>query len=121
MIDLLRGYPPAVEWLRSVQSGPMILPGFVVLELLDGCRSRLDTDRLLGFLRSYQVVWPAASDCNRAIADFATARLTRRLGILDVLIAECAVGLNRPLYTFNVRHFSVVPGLQTVQPYGKKH
>ena len=119
IIDLLRGFLPAVAWIESVKNEQMALPGYVVLGLLDGCRSRPEMDRMLAFLRSYRVVWPTVSDCNRAIADFAAGRLQRKLGILDVLIAECAVGLNVPLYTFNVKHFSVVPGLQTVRQYPK--
>jgi hypothetical protein len=117
MIDLLRGYPPAVSWLGSVEHESLALPGFVVLELLDGCSNQQETDRLLSFVSSYKTVWPTTRDCARAIADFALGRLKRRLSILDVLIAECAVGLNLPLYTFNVRHLAAVPDLQTVQPY----
>ena len=119
MVDLLRNYPPAVAWLDSVRRESLALPGYVALELLDGCASREETDWLLNFIQSYKILWPTARDCNRAIADFAVGRLSRKLGILDVLIAECAVGLNVPLLTFNVKHFRAVPGLKTVQPYVK--
>lgn len=119
MIDLLRGYPPAVAWINRVQYETVTLPGFVVLELLDGCSSQQETDRLLGFLASYRVLWPRVEDCDRAIADFAVGRLRRKLSILDVLIAECAVGFSLPLHTFNVKHLAGIPGLVTVQPYSK--
>ena len=119
MVDLLRGYPSAVSWLESIKHESLALPGFVVLELLDGCSNRQQTDRLLTFVASYRTVWPSARDCDRAIADFALGRLRRRLSILDVLIAECAVGFHLPLYTFNVRHLAAVPDLRTVQPYPK--
>ena len=119
MVDLLRGFPPATAWLGSVRHEFLALPGYVVLELLEGCSDREETDRLLRFLQSYRVLWPSVRDCNRAVADFAVGRLGRKLGILDILIAECAVGLDLPLHTFNVKHFAAVPGLKTVQPYRK--
>ena len=39
------------------------------------------------------------------------------LGLLDALIAACAVGLSATLFTFNDKHYRVVPGLVTAQPY----
>jgi len=119
MVDLLRGYPPSVGWLDSVKHESLALPGYVVMELLEGCSNRRETDRVLKFIRSYRVFWPGTRDCNRAIADFAVGRLSRKLGTLDVLIAECAVGLDLPLRSFNVKHFEAIPGLRTIQPYFK--
>ena len=119
LVDLLRAYPPAVAWLLSVQGETIALPGYVVLELLDGCSNRQETDRLLRLVTSYKVFWPSSEDCDWAIAEFAIRRLTHKLGILDVLIASCAVGLNLPLYTFNVKHFRAISGMKTVQPYSK--
>jgi hypothetical protein len=40
MIDLLRQYQPAVEWLASLGEEEIVLPGFLVMELIQGCRKR---------------------------------------------------------------------------------
>jgi hypothetical protein len=41
MIDLLRQYAPAAEWFDSLQDDEeIILPGFVVMELIQGCRNK---------------------------------------------------------------------------------
>jgi hypothetical protein len=37
--------------------------------------------------------------------------------LLDALIGHIAIGLNEPLATFNVKHYGVVQGLKTIQPY----
>jgi hypothetical protein len=37
------------------------------------------------------------------------------LGLLDALIGATVLG--RPLATFNVKHYGVIAGLQTIQPY----
>lgn len=36
MVDLLRGYEPAVEWLEGIGEEKIALPGFVVMELIQG-------------------------------------------------------------------------------------
>jgi hypothetical protein len=61
--------------------------------------------------------WPTDADCTRALYDFATYHLSHHLGLLDALIGETAVGLGQPLATFNVKHYSVITTLQTIQPY----
>jgi predicted nucleic acid-binding protein len=46
-----------------------------------------------------------------------TYHLSHNLGLLDTLIAACAIGRSATLCTFNVKHYRVVPGLLTAQPY----
>jgi hypothetical protein len=46
MIDLLRKHPPAVAWLRSLGEEEIALPGFVVMELIQGCRNKAEQKRL---------------------------------------------------------------------------
>jgi predicted nucleic acid-binding protein len=119
LVDFLRGYPPSVAWFDSVGYSRITLCGLSALELLEGCRNRNETDALLRFLAPYRIVWPGPRDFDRVLADFAVARLDRKVGIMDVLIGETAVGLGLPRHTFNVRHFSALPALKTVQPYTK--
>lgn len=46
MIDLLHEYPPAVAWLDSLGEEEIILPGFVVMELIQGCRNKAEQQRV---------------------------------------------------------------------------
>ena len=39
------------------------------------------------------------------------------MGLLDAIIAACAVGLSATLCTFNVKHYRHVRGLAVAQPY----
>src|SRR5438105_6800601 len=116
MVDFLRGHPPAVAWL-TVLPPPMGLPGIVAMELIQGCRNLVEQQRVEQELQRFAWHWPTVSDCLRAYHDFAAYHLSQALGLLDALIAETAVGLNEPLATFNVKHYGVITGLQTVQPY----
>jgi predicted nucleic acid-binding protein len=63
------------------------------------------------------VVWPSEADCQRALTYFTSFHLTQGLGLIDSLIAACAVGQSATLCTFNVKHYRMIPGLVTAQPY----
>ena len=117
LIDLGRSYPPARSWYAAAQGEAFLVPGFVVFELLTGCDNSLAVRRLQRWLQPFRIYWPNAMDCERAMATFARLSLSHGLGMIDVLIAESAIGLGVPLCTFNVRHFRAIPGLVTEQPY----
>jgi len=62
-----------------------------------------------------------------ACAEFAKAYellaahwLSSRLSIPDCLIAAMALTRSARLYTFNLKHFKAVPGLDVQQPYARE-
>ena len=115
MIDILRGYEPAKEWLRSAQE--IGVPGLVAMELIQGCLNTKEQKQLEKALSEYQLYWPDEDDCNRALASFSAHPLSDNIGLLDALIAETAVGINAELGTFNVKHYRVLMRLRSIQPY----
>lgn len=118
MIDLLREYPPAVAWFYSLpEEEEITLPGFVVMELMQGCRNRDEQERLQQAVSPYGIAWPKPEDCDRALKTFAQYRLSHNVGLLDVLIAQTALALEVPLHTFNQKHYRFLDDLQTAQPY----
>jgi len=120
MIDLLREYPPAIEWFDTLdEDEEIMLSGYVVMELIQGCKNRAEQDRLQSTLASYGIVWPSSADCDKALDVFKQYHLSQSAGLLDVLIGQTAVALSVPLYTFNQRHYQFIPELQTNQPYDK--
>jgi|SRR4051812_592026 tRNA(fMet)-specific endonuclease VapC len=116
-VDILRGHPPAVSWLQGLGSAPLGLPGIVVMELIQGCQSKPEQQRVERIFGHYALYWPSDADCQQALVDFADYHLSHNLGLLDALIAHTANGLNEELATFNVKHYSAVAGLKIVQPY----
>jgi len=120
MIDLLRQYPPATGWFDALDGEEeLLLPGYVVMELIQGCRNKVEQERLRRELATYGIVWPAPADCDEALDVFTEYHLSHNAGLLDVLIGQTAVALEVPLYTFNQKHYRFIPGLQTIQPYEK--
>jgi len=71
MIDVLREYPPAIEWLRSLGDAPIILPGLVVMELYQGTQNKNEQAKVERVLETCRVVWPSEQICREAAAMFA--------------------------------------------------
>lgn len=116
LIDVLRQFAPAENWLNNLTEIPG-LSGLVVMELIGGCNNKSDLRHVQRLTGLFPVVWPTEADCRRAFADFAQFRLSHNLGLLDSLIAATAIGQGAMLCTFNVKHFQMLPGLTLEQPY----
>lgn len=116
IVDLLRSFPPAVQWLESVND-ELILPGFVVMELIDGCKDRSDQRRIQRVIRPLPITWPSRDTLSLALSAFAEHHLSHGLSMLDSVIGQTAVDVGYPLATFNRKHYSLIRGLKTIQPY----
>ena len=116
LIDVQRGHPPALAWFAGLTDLPAV-PGYVVMELVQDARNGREVRRALKLVAPLPVIWPTELDCARALSVFTVYHLSHGLGLLDALIAACAVGLSGTLYTFNDKHYRMVPGLTTAQPY----
>ncbi|MGA9774114.1 MAG: PIN domain-containing protein [Blastocatellia bacterium] len=116
LIDIQRGHPPALAWFASLPDLPSI-PGLVVMEMIQDARNSQQVRKALRLLAPLPIIWPTEVDCNRALLHFTAYHLSNNLGLIDSLIAACAVGLSATLCTFNVKHYKVVPGLIIDQPY----
>ena len=116
LIDVQRGHPPALVWFAGLAELPAV-PGFVVMELLQDAPNAHETRRSLKLVAPLRIVWPTEADCNRALSDFTAYHLSHGLGLLDSLIAACAVGRSVTLNTFNAKHYQVVPDLVAAEPH----
>lgn len=116
LIDIQRGHTPAIAWFVSLSELPHV-PGFVVMELIQDAQNRQQVRDALKLVAPLPVIWATEADCVRALSDFTTYHLSHKLGLLDALIAACAVGRGATLCTFNIKHYRIVPGLVTAQPY----
>jgi len=116
LIDIKRGHPPALAWFAGLTELPAV-PGFVVMELVQDARNAREVRRALQLVAPLPLVWPTEADCARALSDFTAYHLSHGFGLLDAMIAACAVGLSATLYTFNIKHYGIVPGLRVAEPY----
>jgi len=116
LIDVQRGHPPALAWFAGLTDLPSV-PGYVVMELVQDARNVREVRQALKLVAPLPIVWATEADCTRALSDFTAFHLSHSLGLLDALIGACALGLSATLCTFNEKHYRVVAGLVTAQPY----
>jgi predicted nucleic acid-binding protein len=117
MVDILRGYEPAKDWLNTIDE--IGISGLVAMELIQGCQNAKEQKQLENAISAYPLYWPSDEDCNRALESFSNHHLSDNIGLLDALIAETAIGINAELATFNVKHYRVLRGLKIIQPYDR--
>jgi predicted nucleic acid-binding protein len=118
LIDIQRGHTPAIAWFASLSEIPSI-PGFVAMELIQDAQNKQKVRKALQLVAPLPIVWPTETDCARALSDFTVYHLSNNVGLIDALIAACAVGRNATLCTFNVKHYRVIPELNIEQPYSR--
>jgi len=118
VVDTVRGFPPARQWLNSLVEQPG-LPGIAMMELVEGCANKADLWRVQKLVSRYTLYWPSPAGCQSALDYLTQFYLSHNLNFADALIAATAVGQGATLCTFNVKHFAAVPGLVMEQPYAR--
>jgi predicted nucleic acid-binding protein len=119
MVDVLRKHPSALAWLREAADEPILLCGFVLAELLQGCRTKAEQKKVRDALAEFAVAWPTQETCNRALELFGDFHLSHGLGLIDALVGQTAVDLGVELLTFNARHYACIPGIRSRAPYDR--
>src|SRR5262249_20310849 len=114
----LRRFPPAVAYLRTAeQQGMLSLSLPAQMELIIGCRNGVELRRLRVFLERFEIRGLSATIGETAVELLYQYRLSHGLLLADALIAATALADEETLYTKNVRHFQMIPGLPVVRPY----
>ncbi len=82
-----------------------------------GCGSKVELKRTEKFLNVFTVSWPDAADFAAAYSLLTQYRFTTGLSIPDCIIAAQAMNHAVTLFSFNIKHFRVIQGLDVQQPY----
>lgn len=117
LIEILRGDSRAGVWLASIESFVIGIPVIAWMEILIGARDKQEQRVLAEQLARYRILHLESGDSERARQWFEQFHLSHGVGILDCLIAAIPHRLAKPFYTFNLKHFQVIPGLETQAPY----
>jgi len=115
LIDLLRGYQPAIAWIA--EQNTLAITQVVYLELLDGTQDRRGEQKALALLSDFEIVDLIASDYAWAIERMLKFHLSHNVESPDCLIAAPAARLGLPLYTHNLKHFAPLLGDLAQKPY----
>ncbi len=118
LVDALRGWTDAISFLTAQKPvGGLVASVIVVMELIQGCGNSADLAQVNRILQPFVIVQVEDPTSRRAHQRMQSFFLSHGLLIADALIAATALEVNRTLYTKNLRHFQMIPGLTVVRPY----
>lgn len=117
LIDILRGYDPAVQWMQSHPDLVLGIPSLVRMEIVLGTNDKPGQERMIKLLSPYPVVLISEADSQWAMHQFEQFHLSNQIEIIDCFIAATSVRLRVPLYTRNLKDMRVFPDLHLISPY----
>lgn len=115
VVDVLRGYPPAVRWLR--EQGTLGIPTIVWLEIIEGASNRRAEQAAVNLLRRLDRIELTTEDAEWALRQLLRFHLSHGIDAMDCLIAATSYRLKLPLYTRNLKHFIPLAGDRAQTPY----
>ena len=115
VIDLLNGYPPAIQWLLS--QNDLALTRSVWLEVIEGVENTIEMQQTTVFLDRFGLVELTVSDFDWATQQLIKYRLSHNVDAFDCLIAAPSYRLGLPLYTRNLKHFAPLLGKLAQERY----
>jgi predicted nucleic acid-binding protein len=118
LIDDSHGNPAAITLTTAQRAAGGLTVSIVsAMELVVGCRNGAELSQLQQFLAQVRI-WPISARASQnALQLMEQFSLSHGLEIADALIAAAALEQGLPLYTKNLRHFQMIPGLMTIRPY----
>ena len=114
IVWVLRGQPDAIAFVDHLPLAERNLSSISHLELLRGCRNKLEMQRTLQLIGDELAEIVALDEeVTRLAANLMEMyALSRRPGIPDILIAATALSRGEVLATGNVKDFEYIPGLR---------
>ena len=116
MIDLLREYPPAAQWIAT-EERIFGITKFVWMEIVAGCQNKEALIKATKLIERFELVQIAPQDIDWALDKLILFYLRYNLDPFDCLIASTANRLQIPLYTRNLKHFTPLIGEVAQTPY----
>lgn len=117
LIDILRRHPAAEAWLKRDSEVEVAVHGVVAMEIISGSTNKDDLRRNQAFLSRFTIAWPTPTEFEQAYLLLGEYHLATGINIPDCLIAATALNRGWQLFTFNLKHYRHIAGLQVNVPY----
>lgn len=117
LIEVSRDVRGAIEYLRR-KSGEftLVISSITQMELLVGCRNKIEQRQLERFLRPFPILALNEVIADQAVVLLRQYRLSHGLLMPDALIAATALVNGVPLATMNQRDYHFIAGVH-LMPY----
>lgn len=117
LIDAMNGIIDAFAFLEEQQIAEIKISIVSAMELIVGCRNKLEMTELQKFFQKCTFLPVTATISLIAFQLMQSFYLSHGLTLPDALIAATAIEHDLTLYTRNTRYFRMIPQLKISQPY----
>jgi predicted nucleic acid-binding protein len=118
LIDCLRGRADAISFLAAQSSATRPSTHLLVAaELVAGAHDNNELNLIDSFLQSFDLALPNEADGLAALDLYRQFRLSHGVDWPDCQIGATALRLGVEVFTRNIKHFTVFPGLRVVRAY----
>ncbi len=118
IIDYLRGVDRAKIFIDDSVSNTDICVSIIsMFEIIAGCRNKREVKTVENLLDRFITMYLDEVSIEAAYSLFKKYRLSHGISIFDSFIAASAIHNNMPLFTKNIKHFSMIQRLAVLKPY----
>jgi predicted nucleic acid-binding protein len=112
LIAWLKGDEQTIEILQKIGLENLLIPSITFMELIQGTRNKNELLKLKRKIKNYNIIH--FNDVTSKLALNFTEKyfLSHGLLIPDAIIAATAITFNFKLFTYNLKDFKFLPGIQ---------
>ena len=115
-INLLRNDLQTIGVVRKIGEDNIIMPIITSIELVKGSQSKKELKSVIEFINSYKSLQINRKGINLSLEFIKKYHLSNNLGLADAMIAASVVIADLQLFTFNVKDFDFIKGLNLYYP-----
>jgi predicted nucleic acid-binding protein len=117
LVDTLRAYSPAVQWMQQNPHLMLAIPALVRMEMVLGAENKKAQEAVIKLMKPFPVLYPSESDAQWAMEQFEIFHLSHQVEIIDCFFAAMGVRLGLPIYTRNTKDLGVIGTVTLHVPY----
>ncbi len=115
-IYAFNGNKRTIAELAEIGAGNTMMPSITAMELLRGMRNREELDRMVKRIKMFNILHFNENVSRRSVELIKLFKLSHDQKMPDGIIAALAIEYDLPVFTYNVKDFRFIPGLQLHQP-----
>jgi predicted nucleic acid-binding protein len=112
LIAWLKGDEQTIEILQEIGLENLLIPSIAFMELIQGIRNKIELSKLKKKIKNYNIIHFNDVTSKLAINLAEKYFLSHGLLIPDAIIAATAIAFNFKLFTYNLKDFKYIPGIQ---------
>jgi len=113
LIEILKGNQATIEKVQSFHT-TLAISSITVMELFFGALNKAEVNKLKKFVALFKIIDLNEAISKQSISLILTYAKSHHLDIPDALIGSTALVLDIPLFTYNLKDFRFIDGLELV-------